>query len=77
MFGMQKALEEILLPGTRFTPNEALAVGLVDEVVDEPDELIVAAARWIAAHPEPKQPWDEPGARIPGGARASRAQPGS
>ncbi|WP_085109848.1 enoyl-CoA hydratase-related protein [Mycolicibacillus trivialis] len=68
MFGMQKALEEILLPGTRFTPSEALAVGLVDEVVDEPDELIVAAARWIAAHPEPKQPWDEPGARIPGGA---------
>jgi len=67
MFGVEKALNEILLPGTRFTPDKALEAGLVDEVVDSADELIAAAKRLIAQHPDPGQPWDAPGYCIPGG----------
>lgn len=72
MFGLQKALDEVLLPGTRFTPKQALEVGLVDEVVSSGDELIAAAVRWIVANPEPRQPWDVPGATIPAGAPGDR-----
>lgn len=67
MFGLQKALDEILLPASRFTPREALAVGLVDQVVDSQDQLIAAAKRWIATNPEAAQPWDRPGYELPGG----------
>ncbi|NOP99420.1 enoyl-CoA hydratase-related protein [Mycolicibacterium fortuitum] len=58
MFGLQKALDEVLLPGTRFTPRQALDVGLVDAVVSSAEELIAAAVGWIADNPEPRQPWD-------------------
>ena len=67
MFGLQKALMEVLLQGQRRKPSAALAVGLVDEVVDTPEAMIAAARAWIAANPDAKQPWDAPGYKIPGG----------
>ncbi|PQP20026.1 enoyl-CoA hydratase-related protein [Rhodococcus opacus] len=67
MFGIEKALNDILLPGTKFTPEAAAEAGLVDEVVDSADDLISAAKRWIATHTESVQPWDTTGYRIPGG----------
>ena len=67
MFGLQKALMEILLQGQRRKPRAALEVGLVDEVVDTPEELLAAARTWIAAHPESQQAWDVKGYKIPGG----------
>ena len=36
-----------------------------------PEELLAAARRWIAANPQPSQPWDRPGYRIPGGTPAN------
>lgn len=67
MFGVRYALDEILLPATRFGPRQALTVGLVDQVVDSPEQLLAAAKRWIAASPDPMQPWDRPGYELPGG----------
>ncbi|MEZ5186790.1 MAG: 3-hydroxyacyl-CoA dehydrogenase NAD-binding domain-containing protein [Candidatus Nanopelagicales bacterium] len=67
MFGLQKALMEVLLQGQRRKPAAALEVGLVDELVSDPDELIPAAKAWIKANPEAVQPWDVKGHKIPGG----------
>jgi 3-hydroxyacyl-CoA dehydrogenase/enoyl-CoA hydratase/3-hydroxybutyryl-CoA epimerase len=67
MFGLQKALMEILLQGQRRKPAAALEVGLVDEVVATPEAMLAAARAWIAEHPESAQPWDAKGYKIPGG----------
>ncbi len=67
MFGLQKALMEILLQGQRRKPAAALEVGLVDELVSDPSELIPAAKAWIKANPHAQQPWDVKGYKIPGG----------
>ncbi len=71
MFGLQKALMEILLQGQRRKPAAALEVGLVDELVTDPAELIPAAKAWIKANPEAVQPWDVKGYKLPGGAPSS------
>ncbi|MCU0264925.1 MAG: 3-hydroxyacyl-CoA dehydrogenase NAD-binding domain-containing protein [Actinomycetia bacterium] len=68
MFGLQKALLEMLLQGQRRRPRAALEVGLVDEVVDTEAEMIAAARAWIAANPEAAQPFHAKGYKIPGGA---------
>lgn len=67
MFGLQKALMEILLTGQRRKPRAALEVGLVDQVVETPEEMLSAARAWIQDHPQSIQPWDEKGYKIPGG----------
>ncbi|ROO87858.1 3-hydroxyacyl-CoA dehydrogenase/enoyl-CoA hydratase/3-hydroxybutyryl-CoA epimerase [Actinocorallia herbida] len=67
MFGIERALAEFLLPGTRFAPGAALSAGLLDEVVP-PDDLLAAAKRRIGSGSRAVQPWDEPGYTIPGGA---------
>ncbi|MCW2850175.1 MAG: 3-hydroxyacyl-CoA dehydrogenase [Marmoricola sp.] len=70
MLGLLPALESVLLSGRTHTPGEALALGLVDEVVAGPDELLPAALAWLegaAGEPATKwQPWDRPGFRLPG-----------
>ena len=67
MFGLQKALMEVLLQGQRRKPAAALDVGLVDALVTDPAELIPAAKAWIRANPDAVQPWDVKGYKIPGG----------
>jgi 3-hydroxyacyl-CoA dehydrogenase / enoyl-CoA hydratase / 3-hydroxybutyryl-CoA epimerase len=67
MFGLQKALMEILLQGQRRKPAAALEIGLVDELVATPEEMFASAKAWIAANPESGQAWDVKGYRIPGG----------
>ncbi|RLK46720.1 3-hydroxyacyl-CoA dehydrogenase NAD-binding domain-containing protein [Microbacterium telephonicum] len=67
MLGLQKALQEVILPATRFSASDALAVGIVDEVAPLA-ELDARAREWIAANPAPVKPWDEKGFRLPGGA---------
>ena len=67
MFGLQKALMEVLLQGQRRKPAAALEVGLVDELVTSPEDLISNAKAWIRANPESTQEWDVKGYKIPGG----------
>ncbi|KHL10662.1 3-hydroxyacyl-CoA dehydrogenase/enoyl-CoA hydratase/3-hydroxybutyryl-CoA epimerase [Mumia flava] len=75
MFGLQKALMEILLQGQRRKPAAALEAGLVDEVVATREELVPAAKAWIEAHKDDAdaatQPWDRKGYRMPGGTPSS------
>ena len=65
MFGLQKALMEVLLQGQRRKPAAAQEVGLVDEVVDSPDEMMARAKAWVKEHPEAVQPWDARATRCP------------
>ncbi len=67
MFGLQKALMEVLLQGQRRKPAAALEVGLVDELAADPDAMLAAAKAWIKANPESTQSWDVKGHKIPGG----------
>src|SRR4051794_15758513 len=71
MLGIVPALMNLLVEGKPLRPAKALELGLIDELVDSPDELVPAAKRWIAANPEPVQPWDVKGHKIPGGTPSS------
>jgi 3-hydroxyacyl-CoA dehydrogenase/enoyl-CoA hydratase/3-hydroxybutyryl-CoA epimerase len=77
MLGLQSALMDVLLQGTRFKPADALAKGLVHELVATSHQLVPAAKAWILAHrddPEAAQnPWDRPGYKMPGGSPKSPA----
>jgi 3-hydroxyacyl-CoA dehydrogenase/enoyl-CoA hydratase/3-hydroxybutyryl-CoA epimerase len=67
MLGIVDGLMQVLLQGQRLRPEKAKEIGIVDELVDSPDDLIPAAKRWIAENPEAVQPWDVKGYKIPGG----------
>jgi len=67
MFGIQTALMNHLLQGQRRKPKEALAAGVVDELVYSPEELMEKAKVWALSNLEAVQPWDVKGFRIPGG----------
>ncbi|MDG4807494.1 3-hydroxyacyl-CoA dehydrogenase NAD-binding domain-containing protein [Micromonospora sp. WMMD1120] len=73
MLGLATALTTVLLTGRRMRPADALAAGLVDEVVATEAELLDRARAWIVANPRPAQPWDRPDYRMPGGSPASRS----
>ncbi len=69
MLGIQSALMDVLLQGTRFKPAQAKEKGLVDELVASQDELLPAAMAWLKANAESAaNPWDVPGYKMPGGA---------
>ncbi|MCI4644617.1 MAG: 3-hydroxyacyl-CoA dehydrogenase NAD-binding domain-containing protein [Hyphomonadaceae bacterium] len=80
MLGWRKAAD-LLLSGARLTAQKALSLGLVDEILDqnalleagvtgpavEREAVIAAAAQWIHANPDARQPWDKRGFTLPGG----------
>jgi 3-hydroxyacyl-CoA dehydrogenase/enoyl-CoA hydratase/3-hydroxybutyryl-CoA epimerase len=80
MLGIQTALMDVLLTGTRFKPQQAKDKGLVDELVATREELVPAAKAWIEAHKDDadaaKNPWDRDGYKIPGGSPSSPALAG-
>ncbi|WP_328286763.1 enoyl-CoA hydratase-related protein [Actinoplanes utahensis] len=75
LLGLATALMEVLLKGTRHKVAKARQLGLIDEVVETPEQLITAAKAWIAANPSAAQPWDTKGHRIPGGTPSTRPWP--
>ncbi|AXR74308.1 3-hydroxyacyl-CoA dehydrogenase [Auritidibacter sp. NML130574] len=66
MLGIQDALQKVVIPGTQFKAEDAHALGLIDELVPT-EKLHEAAVAWIKNNPEPVQPWDQEGFKIPGG----------
>jgi 3-hydroxyacyl-CoA dehydrogenase/enoyl-CoA hydratase/3-hydroxybutyryl-CoA epimerase len=70
LLGIENALRDVLLSGQRYKPAEALALGLVDELVSGVDELVPKAREWIRANQGARQPWDTAGYQIPGGTPA-------
>ena len=77
MLGLQHGLMEVLLPGTRFKPAQALEKHLVDELVGTREELVPAAKAWIRTHRDDTDiaanPWDRAGYKMPGGTPKSPA----
>jgi 3-hydroxyacyl-CoA dehydrogenase/enoyl-CoA hydratase/3-hydroxybutyryl-CoA epimerase len=67
MLGIVNAMMSLLLQGQRVRPEKGKEIGIVDELVATPEELIPAAKKWIAENPEAVQPWDVKGYKIPGG----------
>jgi 3-hydroxyacyl-CoA dehydrogenase/enoyl-CoA hydratase/3-hydroxybutyryl-CoA epimerase len=67
MLGIVNALMGLLVQGKPLRPAKALEMGLVDELVATPEELVPAAKTWIAENPEAVQRWDVKGYKIPGG----------
>ena len=66
LMGIQNGLM-CLLQGTELRPQKALKEGLVNELAENPEELMAKAKAWILANPEPMQPWDNKKHKIPGG----------
>ena len=64
-FGVMKAAP-YLLEGKTMSPQEALAMGVVHEVVPAA-ELITAARKYLAGKPDAVAPWDKKEFKIPGG----------
>jgi len=71
LLGIVDGLTKVLLQGPRFTPAQALAVGLIDDLAATQVELLEKANAWIKANPESVQRWDATGYRMPGGAPSS------
>ncbi|MGZ4752593.1 MAG: 3-hydroxyacyl-CoA dehydrogenase NAD-binding domain-containing protein [Oryzihumus sp.] len=71
MLGLTAALDKVLMTGRAFSPQAALELGLVDEVVADREALLGAAKAWVLAHPGFVQPWDRKGFQLPGGAVSS------
>jgi 3-hydroxyacyl-CoA dehydrogenase/enoyl-CoA hydratase/3-hydroxybutyryl-CoA epimerase len=82
MFGIQNAFMNILSQGTRFKPDKAKEIGLVDERVGSVEELVPRAKAWIKEELKDNpdrvfvQPWDAKGYKMPGGTPSSPALAG-
>ncbi|GAA3864498.1 3-hydroxyacyl-CoA dehydrogenase NAD-binding domain-containing protein [Saccharothrix violaceirubra] len=72
MLGPRAALP-LLTEGTRLRPEAAAEAGIVDAVASTPAELRDRARAWIAANPDPVQPWDRRGFTVPGTAGSEYA----
>ncbi len=73
LLGIQQALMSVLLQGPRMKAAKAKALGLIDELVQDQEQLRLVARQWILAHPQSRQPWDVPGYKIPGGTPSTPA----
>ena len=66
LVGMQQALQW-MGEGSDIRAAQALKSGLVGALASSADDLHAQAKAWILANPAPKQPWDLPKFRYPGG----------
>lgn len=73
LVGVVSAVDEVLLASPRAL-SEALALGLINEIVADGAELLQRALWHVRelARRESKQPWDAPGYTLPGGALNSQ-----
>jgi 3-hydroxyacyl-CoA dehydrogenase/enoyl-CoA hydratase/3-hydroxybutyryl-CoA epimerase len=73
LLGLANALMQLLLKGQQLPPAQAKEVGIVDDLVATPEQMLARARDWIFAHPQAQQPWDTPGYKVPGGTPATPA----
>jgi len=70
LIGLEKSLP-ILTQGKPVKAAKAHALGIVDELASDQDDMMAKARAWIKANPESIQTFDQKGFRIPGGTAAS------
>ncbi|MCI5081779.1 MAG: 3-hydroxyacyl-CoA dehydrogenase NAD-binding domain-containing protein [Saprospiraceae bacterium] len=66
LLGIQECYP-ILTSGRRYAPQEALKVGIIDELAKDQKDLIERAKTWLLENREYRRPWDQEGEQIPGG----------
>lgn len=66
MIGIQQSLP-LMLEGKELTAEKAKAVGIIDELATDAEDMLAKARAWIAANPKAQQPWDSKKFRWPGG----------
>ncbi|OAV42711.1 3-hydroxyacyl-CoA dehydrogenase NAD-binding domain-containing protein [Lewinella sp. 4G2] len=69
LLGIERAYP-LLMEGRRYSPQEAIKVGIVDALADSPAELISRAKKWLLGNPDSRRPWDVIDGEIPGGTAA-------
>ncbi len=70
-FGCQNAITYVS-QGKQFAGQKALESGFCDALAKDEADMHAQAKAWIKANPGAKQPWDQPGYRIPGGSPADK-----
>jgi 3-hydroxyacyl-CoA dehydrogenase/enoyl-CoA hydratase/3-hydroxybutyryl-CoA epimerase len=75
MLGMEQAVG-LISQGKQLTADKALEKGLIHELAASEEQMAEKARAWILANPDAKQPWEQPGYRIPGGAPSDPATQG-
>jgi 3-hydroxyacyl-CoA dehydrogenase/enoyl-CoA hydratase/3-hydroxybutyryl-CoA epimerase len=70
LIGLEKSLP-ILTQGKPMKASKAKALGIVDELASDQEEMIAMAKAWIRANPESAQAFDQKGFKIPGGTAAA------
>ncbi|MEO0875059.1 MAG: 3-hydroxyacyl-CoA dehydrogenase NAD-binding domain-containing protein, partial [Bacteroidota bacterium] len=66
LLGIEQAYQ-VLTSGRHYSPQEALKVGIIDDLAATPKELMEKAREWLLSHPDWHRPWDQPDEEIPGG----------
>ena len=61
-----KAATDLILSGRYIHPEEALELGIVDQLAKDED-LLTAAEQWVLGAENAQQPWDRKGFKMPGG----------
>jgi len=69
LLGIERAYP-LLLEGRRYSPQEALKVGIIDDLAKDEVDLRRKAKQWLLSDPPTQRPWDEPNGKIPGGTAA-------
>lgn len=69
LLGIERAYP-LLLEGRRYSPQEALKVGLLDALADNPEVMLDTAKKWLLANHDVRRTWDDPDGAIPGGTAA-------
>ena len=69
LLGIERAYP-LLLEGRRYSPQEAMKVGLVDELAADRDDMLAKAKRWLLLNHDVRRTWDDPDGSIPGGTAA-------
>ncbi|WP_375193093.1 3-hydroxyacyl-CoA dehydrogenase NAD-binding domain-containing protein [Marinobacter sp.] len=67
MIGLEAAFP-FLMEGKKVNPKAGLKAGIVDELADSVEDMMIRARTFIDANPKCQQPWDQKGFKFPGGA---------
>ncbi len=66
LLGIEKAFP-ILASGHRYSPTEALKIGMIDAVAEDEEDMIFQAKEWLLEHREGRRVWDTEDGKIPFG----------